>query len=93
MKGLGLDEGQTEQAMQVSRAIQPALRGLDDGVQGAVLADLLSLWVAGHYVWGDEQATFDFRKQILEIHIQAVIDLIPASSKEISDRIPTAGSA
>jgi len=93
MKNLGLDPDQTAQALQVSKAIQPALCGLDDAVQGAALADLLSLWIAGHYVWGDDQATGEFRKEVLGHFVQAVIELIPASSKELADRWPTAGSA
>jgi len=88
-----LSAEQTAEAFRVSKAIQPALCGLDDAVQGAVIADLLSLWLAGHFVWGNEEATHELRQELLRMHIQAVIDLVPESAKEIANRFPTAGNA
>jgi hypothetical protein len=53
--------------------IKPLLAGKDPGVQGAVLADLLSMWIAGHP---------DFiREEMLTQHVDAVRALVPVNEK------------
>ena len=79
-------------ALKVSRAIQPFLNGLGAEIQGAVLADLLSLWLAGH-IASTPEATAALRDDILVHHIAAVCDLIPVSEQQILAKTPPAGSA
>jgi hypothetical protein len=59
----------------VSTAIQPLLKGREPQLQGAVLADLLSIWLAGHAP--------QLREEILALHINSVRALIPVHEKQI----------
>jgi hypothetical protein len=52
--------------------IKPLLAGHDPAVQGAVLADLLAIWLSGHH-----PATV--REHLLSMHILAVLDLVAES--------------
>lgn len=61
-------------AEQVASIIKPFLAGRDPGVQGAVLADLLSLWLAGHHPALREETLADF--------VKLVVDLIPYAERE-----------
>lgn len=65
----------TDEALAVSKDIASLLKGRDPGVQGAVLADLLSIYLAGHAP--------DLREEILQMHIEAVRELVPVSEKQI----------
>jgi len=73
--------------------IKPILFGRRSEVQGAALADLVSLWVAGHLIPGDPVETEHFRQFILEQHIDGVLALIPASEAEILAAIQPEGNA
>lgn len=66
--------------------IRPILAGHDPAIQSAVLADLLSMWLAGHFLAdsGDDQAKF--REELLANHMQLVRDLIPANEAMIVER-------
>jgi hypothetical protein len=62
-------------AMELSRKIQPMLSGLGPGAQGVVLADLLSIWLAGHHR--------DIREEALERWTKLVRDMLPESIGEV----------
>jgi hypothetical protein len=64
------------EAMKLSRRIQPLLRGHKPEVQSAVLADLLSIWLAGH--WPP-----DLREQLLAHHVTLVRELVPVTEKQM----------
>jgi hypothetical protein len=67
-----------DEAMALVKAIRPLLAGRDQSVQGAVLADLLAMYLAGHVIRGDPEGTKSFREQALEVHlvgVKALIDL------------------
>ena len=55
--------------------ISPILHGRDRQVQGAVLADLLARWLAGHCVPDDRFQTILMRGRILHQHMKIVRDL------------------
>jgi hypothetical protein len=59
----------------VTERIKPLLAGHEPEVQGAVLADLLGLWLAGQQVEGDVEATRTLRARLLELHCEAVRNL------------------
>jgi hypothetical protein len=61
--------------------IRPFLAGLPAYLQGAILADLLSLWLAGHHVEGDGQATAQLRSNLLESHLSLVKQMIPENAR------------
>jgi hypothetical protein len=80
-------------ALRVSKHIQPLLRGLPSEVQGAALADLLSLWLAGHFVAGSTDETAMLREAVLAEHIECVRGMIPSSEAEIILKMPAEGHA
>ena len=59
----------------LSKRIRPLLAGHSPEIQGAVLADLVSLFIAGHHP--------AMREEILALHTEAVRKLIPETEKEI----------
>jgi hypothetical protein len=70
-------------------AVYDLFQGHDRVIVGAVLADLLSVWVAGHFVADDKGGeTQKFRKQLLQRHMKAVRELVPLSEKQILAGIP-----
>lgn len=62
-------------ASRLSLRIRPILAGHHPGVQGAALADLLSVWLAGHHP--------DMREEVFRVHMELVREMIPQSEKEI----------
>jgi hypothetical protein len=81
------------QARAVVQQIRPLLAGLRSESQGAILADLLSLWLAGHLVPGSQEETDELRTLLLDNHIEAVRALIPSSEQEILEGMSTEGKA
>lgn len=79
-------ERMTRRALHLSRIIAPTLYGEPSFVQGAVLADLMSLWIAGHHVPGDPAATDEARKLFVEDWLKAVWKLVPESEKQITEQ-------
>jgi hypothetical protein len=65
----------TEQVLRISMAIRPLLGGYPPEIQGAVLADLLSVFIAGHHPAR--------RADVLAMHVDFVRALVPESEKEI----------
>jgi hypothetical protein len=64
-----------EEVLAVVDRIKPLLRGQQPELQGAVLAELLSIWLAGHVVRGDAQATQQLRAELLAKHCSVVRQL------------------
>jgi hypothetical protein len=60
---------------EISLALQLRLKGYPPELQGAVLADLLSIWLAGHAPI--------VREEILQLHIAHVRELIEINEKLI----------
>jgi hypothetical protein len=65
------------------RAAMPLFRGKPKGVQGAALADLLAMWLAGHLDPNDPEGekTQLIREAMLEMHLVAVRALVPLNYK------------
>jgi hypothetical protein len=61
--------------------IKPLLAGKSAEVQGAVLADCLAIWLAGHHVEGDEDATRKLRAELLAMHCSVVRELTAINAK------------
>jgi hypothetical protein len=72
---------QANEAMALVNEIRPLFAGKSAQTQGAVLADLLAMWLAGHVIQGDPEGTKSFREQALEIHIVGVKALIDINYK------------
>ena len=70
-----------DEAMALVKKISPLLAGRDANVQGAVLADLLAMWLAGHVQLGEPEQTKRMRELMLEAHIVGVKTLIDINYK------------
>lgn len=86
----------TNHAVKLSRECQRVLHGQGAMIQAAVLADLMSLWLAGHIARDDfgnldKVTTAVARNALLKDWLATVRDLVPESEKEILARAATMG--
>jgi hypothetical protein len=72
---------QTREITRVVEQIKPLLAGRPPEMQGAILADLLAIWLAGHHVEGDEDATRKLRAEMLAMHCTEVRQLTMVNAK------------
>jgi len=68
--------------------IRPILAGQPPEVQGAVIADLLAIWLAGHHVAGDPDATRELRGDLLANHLLHVEQLVSVNAHLIGTTPP-----
>jgi hypothetical protein len=66
-----------EQIAALVAAIAPLFKGKSAGVQGAALADLLAMWLAGHVYPGEPGRTGRRHDEMIEAHLKTVRALIP----------------
>jgi hypothetical protein len=71
-------ERMAREASSISAQIEPLLHGRGPELQGAVLADLLAMFIAGHHP--------GLREEILQMHIGAVRGLIPVCEAQIFEQ-------
>jgi hypothetical protein len=77
------DDKEVDQVKTLIDRISPILHGQDRQVQGAVLADLLARWLAGHCVPDDRFQTILMRGRILHQHMKIVRDLTKVNAMQI----------
>jgi hypothetical protein len=80
-----------EQAVEDAVAqIRPLLAGIDPDVQGAILANLVAMWLAGHRQKGQggqlEPAT-EWREELLTQFTDLVEQLIPLEDEWIDEQV------
>ena len=63
--------------------ISSLLAGKPPQVQGAVLADLLARWLAGHIDLDSSSKTDKLREEILREHLDVIRKLVPVNAKTI----------
>jgi hypothetical protein len=68
----------TRQVLKLAQKIREMLAGKPASMQGAVLADLLAVWLAGCVEDPDNEG---LRELVLAAHIEAVRALIPVNFK------------
>ena len=66
----------------LSAKLAPLLAGYPAMVQGGALADLLAIWLAGHWCEGEAER-HDLREELLAMHIEKVRELIPVNDEQI----------
>jgi hypothetical protein len=59
------------------------LAGHPAPIQAAVLADLVSIYLAGHMIKDDEAETNALREHLLELHVAYVRELLPINAQVI----------
>lgn len=64
--------------VEIVERIRPLLAGHHPAIQGAALADLLAIWLAGHPA--------AFREDLLTMHITKVRELIPVNARIIGQK-------
>ena len=77
------DNEQVDQVKALINRISPILHGHDRRVQGAVLADLLATWLAGHCVPDNRLQTTLLRGRIFHEHMKIVRDLTKVNAMQI----------
>jgi hypothetical protein len=75
---------QAVETMQLVEAISPLLAGRAPEVQSAALADLVSMWLAGVFMLGDEAMTNEVREVMLEGFVATVKQLIPINEEGLT---------
>lgn len=87
MRGMDITEPppeeQLKKAPEIAERIYPMLAGLHPTVQGAIVTDLVAMWIAGHVVEGDPKDTDRLRKFLMEQHIKLVVQLIKPNAEAI----------
>jgi hypothetical protein len=73
---------EAEEAYALSRALAKKLVGKSVQVQGAVLADLLAIWLAGHVNLDNPDDSDAIREELLAAHLVAVRALVPINYEE-----------
>jgi hypothetical protein len=63
--------------------VRPILAGHSPEVIGAALADLVAIWLAGHVVAGDIEATDRRRGELMLMHAQAVRHLTAINALQL----------
>jgi hypothetical protein len=66
---------ETAEQEAIVAAIKPLLAGQEPAIQGAALAELLAIFLAGHHPAA--------REEIRAMHISAVRDLVPVAEREM----------
>jgi hypothetical protein len=79
-------EAQANKVTKLTNRIRPILAGQDPRVQSAVLADLLSMWLAGHFAGADKKENAKLRYQVLAQHLALMFSLIPIAEAELLER-------
>jgi hypothetical protein len=72
-----------EQVAPIVESITPLLAGKPPELQAMVLAELLAIWLAGHFIPGDEDATRKLRAELVASHCKAVRQLTSIKAKII----------
>lgn len=72
---------------EVADMIRPLLARRDPAVQSAILADLISMWLAGHFLSGDSEATAKMREERLADIVALVRELLPLNERMILQRV------
>jgi hypothetical protein len=74
---------QNDEVLAIAKLISALLESKQPAVQGAVLAQLLAVYLAGHWIPGDPHQTLALRESILLTHCQFVRRLTQANSQLI----------
>jgi hypothetical protein len=76
-----MNKAQANESDVLCERISPLLAGHAPEVQGAVLAELLALFLAGH------QGPAELREEILRMHLDCVRALIPVFDQMLRERM------
>ena len=66
----------------IVKAASGLLHGRSGQVQGAALADLLAMWLAGHLILGDPKKTKRLREEMIAAHLKTVRAMIEINYRD-----------
>jgi len=72
-----------EQILELTKQIKPLLAGKPAVVQSGALADLIAMWLAGHWIPGCPDETEQIRRDLFERYCELVIDLVEVNAREL----------
>jgi hypothetical protein len=72
----------TKDVQRISAKIAPLLAGKPSPIQGAVLAELVAIWLVGHFDEDGPTATARLHNSLLEWHVKTVLALVDAEDGE-----------
>jgi len=75
------DEAALNKLDSMMDAIRPIFAGVQPNIQGAVLGNMVALWLGGLYMSGDAAM-----EHLLQVHISQVRALMPIYIDELRDR-------
>lgn len=73
----------TAEILKIAQRIRPLLAGHPPAMQGAVLAELTSIWLAGHHCLDDPNKTPQLRSELLARHCELVMLLTLENAKKM----------
>lgn len=76
----------TEQIWMLSRQLGRHLAGKPPQVQSGALADCCAMYLAGHRVPGDPEATAELRAELLDALVELIKQLVEPNAREIDSR-------
>lgn len=76
---------QMEEALMRVQLIKRFLKGLHPGLQGFILAELMALWISGHYAGNGEHAAL--REKVLQYHTDMVRERLAILVKHKPDPV------
>lgn len=86
-----MNKDKADKAMILSQKLQDILHGQDPDIVGGALADVVSLWIAGHQgtpgAGVEEEVVNEYRESVLEDWINVVRRLIPVSDAIVKHAI------
>jgi hypothetical protein len=69
------------ETLEIAERIKPLLAGREPVLQSAILAELLSILLAGHWIPGEPEETATLRRTILATHCTLVLELTEVNAK------------
>lgn len=73
---------ETARALAVAHMCGMVLEGEGPGVQGAALAELMSIFLRGHHILGDRKGEIELRELILQQWCKTVRQLVELREQE-----------
>lgn len=72
---------------QVVQDCSAHMQGKPPEIQGAVLVELVSMYLAGHFIADSPEETKRLRETMLQLHVSTVRDLIPVNERQVLERL------
>ncbi len=75
-----------KEGLALARRLEPRLKGKNPNVTAVCLAELVSMWAAGHVIPGDAEATKAIRTAAVTGWSQLMLGLLPVNAKIIDEQ-------